>query len=527
MNRSVSDIYSTSNLPVAAESSAPARAAPASRSPAGAARRSPVRLGRGYGLSDIDRFSTDFFSGSMSADQAVFGGMTVARNRARWLARNNNLTRKFLIMARTNVIGAKGIRLQSRAADLNGGRLIDNEFDQQLIETAYIDFSKARNFSLDTRMDRRLFAQVAFQALLVDGECVVRKVRGAANPYGFACQLIDAELLDHRLNRPRSSSHNEIRMGVEIDSDEIPVAYYFLESAPPTWSGVSYLTLRHTRIRAEEIEHIYFPEFPGQTRGFTHLMATGHRAKMIDSIEKAVTIGYRVAASKMGFFKPGEGYVPPSDKDGNPIDDFGEVPSDCAPGEFWELPEGLEFEQFDPGYPGTGFEEFTKSITRSMAAGLGVSYPEFGNDFSDVSYSAGQIGVHSDAALWNDFQQFWVDKFEEPVFLEWLLMAITMGALQLPIRKLAKFQNVKFQPPRRKHIDPMKTHKAQSIALGDMSRDPFEIAAENGADFEDVVKNFARAKKLLEKENLPIPQSWGAFVELTPEEGAALMADES
>lgn len=483
-------------------------------------------LGRGYGLGEIDRFSQDFFSGSLSADQAVFGGIAVARNRARWLARNHNLTRKFLVMARTNVVGSKGIRLQSRAADLVGGAWKDSPFDQQLIEEAYIDFSKARNFSLDTRMDRRLFAQVAFQCVLVDGECIVRKVRGADNPYALALQLIDAELLDHRLNRPRVGGKNEIRMGVELDVNEKPLAYYFLEAAPATWSGVSYIGTKHTRIDAAEIEHIFFPERPGQTRGFTILMATGQRAKMLDSIEKAVTIGYRVAASKMGFFKPTEDYTPPTDKDGNALDDFGEVPSDCAPGEFWELPEGLDFEAFDPGYPGADYGQFTKSITRSMAAGLGVSYPEFGNDFEGVSYSAGQIGVHSDIALWSDFQQFWIDRFEEPVFREWILMAITIGALKLPISKLDKFQRARFQPPRRKHIDPLKTHKAQSIALGDMSRSPFDVAAENSVDFEDVVKDFARAKKLLEKEDLPIPQSWGAAVELSEAEAAALVADE-
>jgi lambda family phage portal protein len=254
-------------------------------------------------------------------------------------------------------------------------------------------------------------------------------------------------------------------------------------------------------------------------------MATGQRAKMLDAIEQAVTIGYRVAASKMGFFKRGEGYTPP-EKDGEPVDDFTPVPQDVAAGEFWELPEGLDFEAFDPGYPGADFGEFTKSVTRSMAAGLGVSYPEFGNDFSSVSYSAGQIGVHSDMALWSDLQQFWIDAFEEPNFIAWLPMAITAGLLKLPMAKLAKFQRVKFQPPRRKHIDPFKTHKAQSIALGDMSRDPYDIAAENGVDFEDVVEGFARAKALLEKHNLRVPESWGASVELSEAESAALVADD-
>jgi len=439
-----------------------------------------------------------------------------SRNRARWLEQNNNLARKFLIMVKTNVVGAKGIRLQSLAANVKGATLEPSPLDRQLIESAHATFSKARNFSLCGQINRRTFAQIGIQRVIVDGECIVHKVPGAENPFRFANQLIDAELLDHELNRQAGTSRNEIRMGVEIDAVGRPVAYYFLKAAPLTWGGAVSFGQNHKRVPAQEIEHIFFRDRPGQTRGVTHLMATGERAKMLDAIERAVAIGYRVAASKMGIVTRNENYEPVLDsKTGMVQEDFSDVPENVEAGEIWELPEGLDFETFDPGYPGANYAEYTKSITRSMAAGLGVSYPEFGNDFEGVSYSAGQIGVHSDIAFWSDLQQFWIDAFEEPNFLDWLPMAITSGAVHLPMSKLAKFERVKFQPPRRKHIDPLKTHKAQSIALGDMTRDPFEIAAENGCDFEDVVEGFARAKALLESAGLPMPQSWGAVVEVS------------
>lgn len=517
MNRSSSDIYAIAPIsPVQPTHTSTQHPAVAASSSSAAGRNFHPRRMRSYGMGQTDLFNQDFFSGSLTADQAIFNGMRAARNRARWLERNHNLTRKFLIMIKTNVIGAKGMRLQSLASDIIAGNLVESTLDRQQIEAAYAAFSKARNFSADTRMDRRLFAQVGFQRVIVDGECIVHKMRGADNPHRYTNQLIDSELLDHELNRPALEGRNEIRMGVEIDKLGRPAAYHFLEEAPVNWYGTAAYSSRHKRVPADEIEHIFIPDRPGQTRGFTYMMATGERAKMIDNIERAVAIGYRVAASKMGFFKRGDGYEPAIDpKTGKEVGAFPDVPQDAAPGEFWELPEGLDFEAFDPGYPGATYDEYTKSITRSMAAGLGVSYPEFGNDFSNVSYSAGQIGVHSDIAMWSDFQQFWIDHFEEPVFLEWLPMAITAGVLTLPMSKLAKFQRIKFQPPRRRHIDPMKTHKAQSIALGDMSRSPFDVCAENGVDFEDVVEDFARAKTLLEKHNLPVPSGWGSHVELS------------
>jgi len=497
-----SDIYNIDGKP---QRKVPAAAATAPPS----VRRSPGRTyrisRRNYAMGEYSRITNDFYSGNQTADQVIFSTFARMRGRAQWLERNSDIVRKFLIMAKTNVIGAKGIRLQSLASDLRNGKLIPSKFDRQLIEDAYLDASKAINWSLDQRLSRRLSAQVALQRIIVDGECIRRRIRGADNKYGFTTQLIDPVLLDHNLNRPAENGKNEIRMGVEIDSAGRHVAYHFLKRPAHVWGSIPTYGRDHIRIAGDEIDHIFIQERPGQTRGVTWLAPAGLRAKMLDGIELAVSVGYRVAAAKMGFFVKNDQYVPGEDGDDYEL----ETPQDVAPGEFWELPQGYDFRDFNPDYPNANYDDFVKTTIRQIASGLGVSYPELGNDYKGVSYSAGQIGVQSDIAFWSDLQQFLIETFEEPAFDDWLVMAITSGALPLPISKLEKFRRVKWQPPRRKHIDPLKTHKAQTIALGDMSRDPYDIAAENGADFEDVVENFARAKALLEEHGLPIPASWG------------------
>jgi lambda family phage portal protein len=326
--------------------------------------------------------------------------------------------------------------------------------------------------------------------------------------HGIALNMIDAELLDHTYNRAAGPGKNEIRMGVEVNPEGRPVAYHFLQEAGPVWSGVASAVGKRKAVSADQILHIFIQERPGQTRGVSWLAPTGLRAKLLDGIEHAVQVGYKVAASKMGFLMPGVDY------EGEDID-AADVPTDVAPGMLDILPKGVTFENFDPGYPNAEFDGFKKSVVREIAAGLGVSYPELGNDFGGVSYSAGQIGVHSDAALWADLQEFWIEEFEEPIFNEWLLLAMTTGALNLPVSKRWKFSPAKFQPPRRKHIDPLKTHNAQRVALGDMSRSPFDIAAENGADLEDIIAETRRAVDLLAAAGLPIPESWAAGKELS------------
>lgn len=496
----------------------PPAAAPRSRGSRGNFRQ------RNYALGIVDRLSGDFSTASLTADQAIYSSISAMRNRARVLERDDAHVRKFLIMAKTSVVGAKGIRLQSRCGDYVAGKFVPSKYDQQLIEDQYDEFSKKWNFSLDGRLNRRRFAQIGLQRILVDGELIVELVRGSSvgNPYGMALNMIDAERLDHKLNRAPAYDargnrlSNEIRMGVELDTAGRPVSYYFLKEAPLQMAGIA-TTGSHDIVPASRIRHIYIQERPGQTRGVTWLAPTGLRTRMLDGIETAVTVGYRVAASKMGIITKDETYVEPTDSDGAPLSDTQTVPADVAAGELLELPQGMGFSSFDPGYPNAEFDGFKKSIIREIAAGLGVSYPELGNDFGGVSYSAGQIGVHSDIAFWSDLQQFWIDDFEEPCFREWLPMAITTGALRLPIAKLEKFNYVRFQPPRRKHIDPLKTHNAQRVALGDMTRSIYDIAAENGADFEDIVEDMSRAVALLKTAGLPIPATWSAFVEPTPE----------
>ena len=471
-------------------------------------KQTPPPRKKSYAFANANRLTNDFFGGSLTADQAIYQSISAMRNRARTLERDESHVRKFLLMARTNIVGAKGIRLQSQALDVIGGKSIPAKLDQQMIEDAYLDFSKHWNFSGCGRINRRRFAQIGMQRVFVDGEFICQILRGSQYKHGIALNMIDAERLDHTINRKASTGKNEIRMGVEVDDLCKPIAYHFLDEAPTQWSGTSTAGARRTVVPADQIIHAFIIERPGQTRGVTWLAPTGLRAKLLDGIETAVSVGFKVAASKMGFITTNDDY------EGEDIQGS-DIPTDVAPGMIDILPKGASFNDFDPGYPNADFDGFKKSIVREIAGGLGVSYPELGNDFSGVSYSAGQIGVHSDAALWGDLQQFWIDISEEPIFRAWLPMSITAGILNLPLLKLLKFEHVKFQPQRRKHIDPLKTHNAQHVALGDMTRSPFEIAAENGEDLEDVFKGHARARQMATDLGLPVPASWGAGADLS------------
>jgi len=460
---------------------------------------------RNYEFAAETRFTGDFPAATMTADQAVFAAIQTTRNRARQLEANHPLTRKFIIMAKTNVVGAKAMRLQSRAGDLVKGKIQPDKMAQGIIERAYLDFSKARFFSIDRRLDRRRFMQMAIARMVVDGECLVRKIRGADNKHLFALQMIDADLLDHRLNCEASSTSGRIIMGVEVDeaNGNRPVAYHFRQQQANLFGGI--LTHsepgQHLVVPAAEIIHYYEPERPHQTRGITYLAPAGIRAKLLDGMEQAVLVGYRTAASKMGFLSPDENY------EGEDLD-AKDIPTEVAPGQLDLLPKGIKFYQFDPAYPNADYDGLKKSVTREIAGAFGISYPELGNDYQGVSYSAGQIGVQADSRVWQNFQATLIEMVEENIFIDWLEVQLIFGKLPFPLSRKNKFLAHRFQPPKGRNIDPLKTAKAHELELSIYGADPYEVAAAYGHDLDDTLENFRRAVDAAEDLDLPIPPSW-------------------
>jgi len=492
--RQSSDIYAS------AEDSAPLSARDNSRVPITLKPRSSTR---NYDFGQDTRFTGDFSSASLSADQAVFMALQTTRNRARDLEANHPLVRKFLIMLRTNVVGSKGMRFQSLAGDRVKDKIIPDKMARSIIEQAYRAFSKAKLFSQNHKLSRRRAMQVIVSRVIVDGECIIQKIRGADNPHLFTTKLIDVDLLDHRLNAEATRTRGRIIMGIEVDeqNDNRPVAYYFRQQPLGLWGGEVAYPGDHVCVPADEIIHYFNPERPGQTRGITFLAPAGIRAKLLDGMEQSVLVGYRAAASKMGFLSPNEFY------EGEDLE-AGDVPTEVAPGQIDLLPKGIDFKSFDPSYPNADFDVIKKSVTKEIAGALGVSYPELGNDYGGVSYAAGQIGVDADEKVWRDFQATLIEVVEEEIFEGWLSMQLLFGKLPFPLARKGKFLAHRFQPTKGRTIDPLKTAKTHELKLHIGGTDPYEIADAYGNDLEELLENTARAIETAEALGLTVPPAW-------------------
>jgi len=123
-------------------------------------RRSSQVGRRQYAAANQGRLFEDFKASNRSADTELRPALTVLRNRARDLARNDPYAKRFLNLMRVNVVGEGGLNMQVKARNADGSLdVIGN--DQ--IEIAWVDW--CRNCSVDGMMSWNDIQQYCTEAM--------------------------------------------------------------------------------------------------------------------------------------------------------------------------------------------------------------------------------------------------------------------------------------------------------------------------------------------------------------------------
>lgn len=446
-----------------------------------------------YAGAMANRLTQDWiFAASRSGDQDVRSDHRRITARAREMARNDSNASRFLGLLHQNVIGPHGIRFQSRARAASG-----DGFDEGVIrkvEAAWKDWARPGNASVDGRSSFNDIERMVVQGEARDGEALIRLVPGFDNPYRFSLQVLDTDLLDVTYERAPSRNQNEIRMGVEIDGWNRPVAYWLHQGHPNERDGRE---KSRVRIPADKIIHLYLPSRPGMTRSVTWFAPAMIATRMLGGYREAELVAARISAAKMGFFEPTEDAIvaDPNSNAGEPQD----YEMDAEPGKFGMTPYGHKFSAWDPQHPTTAYEAFEKAIQRHIAAGFQVSYPSLTGDLSDVNYSSIRAGKLDERDLYRWLQYRLVQHFHSRVFGAWLRWSVTSGALDLTMEEYRRAEAHEWQPRGWDWVDPEKdinaALKARAGGLDSLTR----IAASQGRDIEEVFREIAREEELAER----------------------------
>jgi len=472
-----------------------------------------------YSGSSITDTTSDFLGDWRSADSWMRFDMYRVRNRSRQLARGNKWVRQFTRNLRQNVLGHKGFHCKPMVVtgkeygDANDG--IVDEIANSQIKKAMLLQGQAQNMTTRKGMTRRDLDNLIVTKLPIDGEIILRKIRGYDNETGFAWQLVDPDYLDVNLNRVEPNG-NLTKMGVELDKDyKFPVAYWLLLRRPNDYiyNYSDFSANRYVRVPAEEIIHIYVQDDDSeQTRGWPWIFAAVVNLFRTDKFEEAALVNATIGASK-GIYYTKE-FPDGFEGDASQLTENGAIIDAVSPGMSVELPYGVKPVQVDMRYPDENLGSFQQAMMLGNAAVFGTSYATTSGDLSQANFVSSRLGQLEEREFYMGVQEFLIEKWKRPGYDEELYRAFLSRGVTLPISKFDKFNKVKFTGRRWPFVQPVQDMTAKTMALDNLTTSISDIIEETtGESGEDMFKKIAGDELLLEKYGLKRIHSSFQYVE--------------
>lgn len=434
-------------------------------------------------------------------------GLSLMRRRSRDLVRNYDYARGYMMRLEDNVLGHAGIQLQMRLTRRDGTP--DRDLNDRF-ERAYGRFRRRGVFETSGKLSGPRADAVQLATLARDGELLGMWVPGRG-PHRVQLRLIRPEILD--LECQREYQGRRVRMGIEIDDEGQPVAYWLLahrvgdyESSPTSLMTVG----RHVRVPADRIIHAFVAEEPEQLRGVPWMSAGMRRLWSLKDYEQSAMTASRNAAKRLGFFVAPDGNPPPgladrivdkvleeAKKAGKKLTPeeiralahAAEKFSTSVEGQFDTVPAGYDFRQYQSQYPHVNYGEYVREIKRGFASGVGMNLVTVGNDLESVNYSSARVGILDEREHFKVLQEVFIDGWARRVFEGWLpygLLAEPLLARANPARMEDFMEAATFMPRRWAGIDPVKEETANDLALRNKLTSRARIIRARGDDPDEI-----------------------------------------
>jgi lambda family phage portal protein len=439
----------------------------------------------------LTRHFEDWQPWTTSPDWEVRWASRFMRARARALVRDNEWIAGFVGAVGDNVVGPVGRTLQANIRTALGAPV---DATNREIERAYKEWGVPEFASADGRMSLVDIQRLRMITMLVDGEVLIRRLRGFDNPYGYALQFIDADLLDELYNVPASASStgNEIRMGIEVDRWNRHLAYHVWSRYETDMSGLPRV---RERIPASDVFYDFLPYRVNQTRGVTQFAPVLASLWRLDRYANFTLQGAGNGAAQMGFILNKHpdavaSYEPPKPGEERVM----EVEAGIIP----ELLPGQEFVPFDPTQPSTTYEMFETATLRRIARGLKVSTLTLGGNLKEANFSSMRAGLTPERDMWRGYQEREAMHFDRPMYRDWIQMALINGAVRVDTRLASNYFEVQHEGRGWENVQPLDDIQADERAIRLSVTSRRRVAAKRGNDFEEVVRENAEDEQLAE-----------------------------
>jgi lambda family phage portal protein len=421
------------------------------------------------------------------------------RARAREMSKNSPAFRKFLLMAKSNIVGHKGINLQCDAMFSASKKPYTNLNTR--IEEAFWKWGKRETCTLTGKLSWVQAQQLAVETVIRDGECLVEHIVDADNEFGYAIKFWNVDWLDETHNEILKGG-NRVIMGVELNADDRPVAYWLTEPPSENFYGYDSQKRRYRRrIDATCMSHIFLvTEDESQVRGVTWFHAALVQGKDLHEYASGVVKSARVASHTFGFLKQTAAEDMPYAGDPGQSPDQQQCQTDITINKealsVNLLDPGLEFQQFDPKQPTQNHAEFMNSMLHVLGMSLGVPGFSIAGDMTQVNFSSARVGLNEEREVWRSLQEFIGDTFCRDIFRRWLTAAWLKGGVEMPAEYYKQLMEPTWRPRGWSYIDPVKDVQAAIDGIANNLLTYRQHFADHGIDLEEWLQSKQKEKAL-------------------------------
>jgi capsid protein len=181
---------------------------------------------RDYQAAMVNNLTASWTTVNQTAAQIVYKNLNTLRARSREQVQNNDYAKFFMTLLKTNVVGPNGFNFQARALDPKG---TPDKGANDAIDLAFRDWMRPKHADPRSQLSFIEQQRLFISSVATDGEVLCRIRRGKKyGKYGFAIEFIDPGYLDVNFNDTDHKTRNNIEMGIEYDSDDMPVAYHVI-----------------------------------------------------------------------------------------------------------------------------------------------------------------------------------------------------------------------------------------------------------------------------------------------------------
>lgn len=450
----------------------------------------PIRASVDHEGATTGRRLSYWGTSTSGANTALSGNLTTLRSRSRELLRNNPNASGGMEDYIATVIGT-GISPRWQTDDKKINKALLDLWNEWVDECDV--YNRLNFYGLQSLCARGLFDA---------GESIVRFIRSVNKQMTVPLQLqvLEADHLDEGYNTIAENG-NSIRLGIEVDSMGVPIAYHLYKDHPgESFIGVS--VGQKIRVIAQDIVHIFKPDRAGQMRGRPKMTSVIMKLHDLDQYDDAELVRKKGAAMFGGFIYEDV----PRTEHVNPYDYIGEQDENYTdediialePGTYPRLPKGLKVEFSKPVDVGESYDSWMKKQLRDVAKGMGITYEQITGDLSGVNFSSIRAGINDLRRRVTQFQheiiifqlcRRTVNEFLNTVFLNNILPAKDYFSNK------RKYRNVIWNTDEWPSIQPLVDARSNLLNVRSGFNSRSGIVAGKGMDVEDVDKENADDRK--------------------------------